>query len=145
MSLYVLFSAFNMGDLTLKLFGAALLGVFTVLILRKSNADGAVPLRMVIGVILAAGCIMLASPVFEFVNELSSLIGGVGGEIYIETLLKALGIAIITHICSTVCRDCGEGSVAGYVELGGKIEIVLLSLPLIREILSSSIELLEMK
>lgn len=134
-----------MGDLTLKVFGAALIGVFAILIVRKSNSDGAVPLKMTVGVILAVGCVVIASPVIEFINEMSTVIGGVGGEIYVGTLLKALGIAIITHICATVCRDSGEGSVAGYVELGGKIEIVLISLPLIREILSLSIELLEMK
>lgn len=145
MSLSARFSAFRMGDLTLKLFGAAMLGVFAVLIVKKSNADGAVPLRMVIGVIVAGGCVMIASPVIEFLNELSALVSGAGGEVYVETLLKALGIAIITHICATVCRDSGEGNVAGYVELGGKIEIIILSIPLIREILSFSVELLEMK
>ena len=110
-----------MSDFTLKVFGAALLGVFAILIVRKSNADGAIPLRMTIGVILAAGCVIIAAPVFEFVKEMSTLIGGAGGEIYIETLIKALGIAMITHICANICRDSGEGSLAGYVELGGKL------------------------
>lgn len=144
MSLFNRFSAFSMGDLTYKIFGAALIGVFALLVVKKGNSDGAVSLRMVIGIILAVGCVILSTPAIEFVRELSGVLG-TDNEIYVETLLKALGIAVITHVCATVCRDSGEGSVAGYVELGGKIEIIILSLPLIREIISSSLELLEMK
>lgn len=133
-----------MSDFTFKIFGVALIGVFAVLIVRRGSPDGAMPVRMIIGIIMAAGCVLLATPVIDFINELSGVIGG-SGEIYVETLLKSLGIAVITHICATVCRDTGEGGVAGYVELGGKIEIIILSLPLIREIVSSSLELLEMQ
>ena len=133
-----------MSDLTLKVFGAALIGVFAVLIVKRGNPDGAVPVRMIIGIIMAAGCVVALSPIIDFIDELLGFIGD-GGEIYVQTLIKALGIAIITHICATVCRDTGEGSIATYVELGGKIEIVILSLPLIREIISASVELLEMK
>ena len=133
-----------MGDLTYKIFGAALIGVFALLVVKKGNSDGAVSLRMVIGIILAVGCVILSTPVIEFVRELSGVLG-TDNEIYVETLLKALGIAVITHVCATVCRDSGEGSVAGYVELGGKIEIIILSLPLMREVIASSLELLEMK
>ena len=133
-----------MGDVTYKIFGAALIGVFVLLVLRRGNSDGAASARMVIGIVLAVGCVILSTPVIDFVREISGILGK-DGEIYVETLLKALGIAVITHVCATVCRDSGEGSVAGYVELGGRIEIVILSLPLIREIISSSLELLEMK
>ena len=133
-----------MGDVTYKIFGAALIGVFVLLVLRRGSSDGAASARMVIGIVLAVGCVILSTPVIDFAREISGVLGK-DGEIYVETLLKALGIAVITHVCATICRDSGEGSVAGYVELGGRIEIVILSLPLIREIISSSLELLEMK
>ena len=144
MSLFNRFLAFSMGDVTYKIFGAALIGVFLLIVIRKGNADGALSARMVIGIVLAVGCVILSTPVIDFVRELTDVLGK-DGEIYVETLLKALGICVVTHVCATVCRDSGEGSVAGYVELGGKIEIIILSLPLIREIISSSLELLEMK
>ena len=61
-----------------------------------------------------------------------------------EVLLKALGVSILAHVTATVCRDAGEGSMAYYVELGAKIEILILSLPLLGEMLSLAMELLEM-
>jgi stage III sporulation protein AD len=56
-------------------------------------------------------------------------------------LLRVLCVAVITHVAANVCRDCGEATLAGYAELGGKIEILLLSLPLIEGIVGTVIEL----
>ena len=50
-------------------------------------------------------------------------------------------VAVLTHICGEICRSCGENAAAAGVELGGKAEILLLSLPLIRKILSVAGEL----
>ena len=52
------------------------------------------------------------------------------------TLWKALGIGMIGQFTAEVCRDAGEPVLAGRVEFFAKVEIVLLSLPLVRQILS---------
>ena len=135
-----------MGEATLKIFGAGVIAIFVILIIKRSNPESAIPIRMVVGIIMAAGCVMAALPILGFIREFEDLIGVSDGKsIYFETLIKALGIAILTHVCATACRDSGEGGIAGYVELGGRIEIVILSLPLIRDVLSASLELMEMK
>ena len=54
---------------------------------------------------------------------------------YLKVLLQVLCVAFLTHICASICLDCGEGTIAEYVELGGKLEILILALPLMREIL----------
>ena len=61
-----------------------------------------------------------------------------------EFLLKALGIAVLTQCCAELCRESGESGVANGVELAGKVEILLLALPLIAEILSTARELLSL-
>ena len=61
---------------------------------------------------------------------------------YMEIILKTLAIAYITQISSEMCRECGENSIAFGIETVGKIEIVILSLPLINSIISMSEELL---
>lgn len=134
-----------MSDLLFKLFGGAILCVLVILILKKESPDSAVTLRMIAGVLLAIACISALKPIIEYVNELSESIGA-GEEISsaVSVLLKALGVALLTHVCATVCRDSGEGSIAYYVELGGKIEIMILSLPLIKEIVDLALGLLEM-
>lgn len=56
--------------------------------------------------------------------------------------VKALGISYITYISAEICRDCGEGGMATKLELLGKLEIMLLALPLIKKVFSLGIGLL---
>lgn len=134
-----------MSDILFKLFGGAVLCVLVILILRKESPDSAVTLRMIAGVGLAVACIYAMSPIIQYVNEIGDSFSQ-GSEIAEVTsvLLKALGVALLTHVCATVCRDSGEASVAYYVELGGKVEIIILSLPLIKQIIDLALEFLEM-
>ena len=63
---------------------------------------------------------------------------------YAEVMVKGLGAAFLTHICALTCRECGKYALADTVELAGKIEIFILCLPLIKKILETATELLEM-
>jgi stage III sporulation protein AD len=47
-----------------------------------------------------------------------------------------LGLAILTQICAEICKESGEGGIASAIELIGKIEILVLALPLINDILT---------
>ena len=61
-----------------------------------------------------------------------------GGEI----LFRALGIATLTHLTAEICRDGGENTLATGVETLGKLEILALSLPLIRNVMNTVTEIL---
>lgn len=63
---------------------------------------------------------------------------------YVFVMLKGLGAALITHFCASVCREYGKPSLADSVELAGKLEILLLCFPLLTEIASTALELLEL-
>ena len=71
-------------------------------------------------------------PILTFVNNISS---GTKIQEYFPILLKALGISLLVQITSDICRDSGEGTIAQRVEMLGKAEIILLCIPLIKEIL----------
>lgn len=75
------------------------------------------------------------SSVVEYVNELSGL-----GEIdtgYIKIVIKALGVCIVTQLASDTCKDCGQNSIASKIELGGKVSILALSLPMFVSLLET--------
>ena len=63
---------------------------------------------------------------------------------YVSVMLKGFGAAVLSHICATVCRDCGKPSIADLVETAGKLEIFILCLPLISDIMRTAAALLEM-
>lgn len=132
-----------MSDTVFKLFGGAILCVLLLVVLRRESPDSAISLRMVAGVLLAVACVSAMTPMIVYVNELASGLFPDNLSGAVETLLKVLGVSLLTHISATVCRDSGEGSIASYVELGGKIEIMLLSLPLIKEIVGTALGLID--
>jgi stage III sporulation protein AD len=54
---------------------------------------------------------------------------------YFMTILKATGIAFITEFAAQTCKDAGEGSIAQKMELGGKVLIVFIALPMLLALL----------
>ena len=117
----------------------AVAGVTVVTIIRKWNADFIPLVRLCIAILLAAIIFAMATPLVSYLQSLTAL-SGVSG--YAGVLIKALGIAVLTQCCAELCRESGESGAAGGVELAGKVEILLLCLPLINEILATAKELL---
>ena len=129
-----------MSETLWKICGAALLGAMLVAVLKKWGTDLASLLRIVSGVVLAVACFGMVTPVVAYLETLAE-VSGLGA--YLGVLLQVLCVAVLTHLCASVCRDCGEASLAAYVELGGRVEILLLSLPLMRELMDVVTSLLE--
>lgn len=51
--------------------------------------------------------------------------------IYYTTILKIIGIAYIVEFGSQISRDAGEESIASKIELGGKVIIMILAMPIL--------------
>ena len=125
----------------LKLCMVALLILASSAVIKQWKADFLPLIR--IGAIVLFGSLLIAST-----EPLFSLITTFGEEAaashYIKTVLKGLGIVILTQITSDICRDSGESTLAGHIETVGKLELLLLCIPLIEEILATAKRLLEM-
>jgi len=61
-------------------------------------------------------------------------IAGLGGNNAFTMLVRALGICITTQIAADVCRDSGFAALTNVVELGGRLLILALTLPLLQSI-----------
>lgn len=127
-----------MSDGMLKVYGIAILAAMLCLLLKKWNAETATLVKVVGGIVICGISLGAISPIINYMYELSQM-SGMNEQI--SVLLRVLCVAVITHVAANVCRDCGEATLAGYAELGGKIEILLLSLPLIEGIVGTVIEL----
>jgi stage III sporulation protein AD len=97
------------------------------------------PVRLAGSIVLLGITVAIGIPLFSYLNDM--IMSSALSE-YAGILIKALGIAVLTHITAEVCRDCGDASAASYVELAGKFEILLLSLPLVSSILGTAAEIL---
>ncbi len=51
--------------------------------------------------------------------------------LFVSTLVKIIAIAYITEFGSHICKDMGEDTIASKIELGGKVIIMILGLPIL--------------
>ena len=124
----------------LQLSGLALLAAMLILILRELRPAFVPPVRLGASVLLVGAALLLYAPVLSRVRTLFSQTGA--GE-YADLVLRALGIALICELTAIFCRDLGENSLADGVQLFGKLEILVLSLPLVDKVLEMAKELLQ--
>ena len=116
--------------------GIAMLGLTALLLLRAYKPEWAPFLRMAVTVVALGLTLTLAATVLRYVTELAAATGALDGEGW-PILLKALGVAFLTEAAASVCRDSGEGGLATWVETAGRLEILLLSFPLIRTVMDT--------
>ena len=113
----------------LRYCGAALIALAAVLALRGQKSEFAGLVSLAAGVILfgaAAGNFLPA------LRELVLLLESSAFGCYAGTLMKALGVTLAAQFTAELCRDAGEGALASKLELAGKAEILLLSVPLVK-------------
>ncbi|MBQ7347376.1 MAG: hypothetical protein IJW55_05415 [Clostridia bacterium] len=126
---------------TLQFCMLAVTGVAAAMIVKQWKSDFLPFLRLALVLLFAVAIVSAASPLVAYLKDLT---GTEGITEYAGILMKALGIAVLTQCCAEICRECGETAAATGVELTGKVEILLLSLPLINEILAVAKDLLSL-
>jgi hypothetical protein len=120
--------------------GLALLSVALILCLKELRASLALPARLAAALLLFGAAFALYVPVLDRIRALFSLSGAAD---FATPLLRAVGIAIICELAVSFCRDLGENTVANGVLLFGKLEILVLCLPLVDDVLEIAKELLK--
>ena len=60
----------------------------------------------------------------------------------LRPMLQTVGLAVVTRLAGSLCRDAGESGLAAFVELAGAAAAVLVALPLLRMVLQLVGELL---
>lgn len=87
-------------------------------------------------------CLLLFSFV---VSGLSSVIGSMKemeryisrDGVYSRILLKVIGITYICEFSSGICRDAGYTSIAGQIEIFGKLSVLASGMPILLAIIES--------
>ena len=117
----------------LKIAALALCAVILIVLVKNYKPE--------FGMMTALGCSILI--LFFLVDSLKYAVAYVAniygdleyGKAYFPIIIKALCIAYITEFTSQLCKDAGETAIASKVELGGKIIIFCVAIPVFASIL----------
>lgn len=121
--------------------GISLTTCLLTLIIKKYNES------IAFAVAISGGIILLIGLLFSF-SEVSSKIMGYSlkfgiNNSYISVMIKSLALCYITEFAADLCRDFGQSALAGKVELLGKCTILIMTLPLLGEILELAVSYVE--
>lgn len=102
---------------------AAILAAF----LKKERAELATMLGIVTGIVIFFYILSQLSVVSDF---LANILTKIDLEAtYYYQLIKMLGVAYVAEFAASICKDAGQQSIAGMIELFAKLSIVTLSIP----------------
>lgn len=61
---------------------------------------------------------------------------------FIILLVKITGIAFLTEFAVSICKDSGEVAIANKIDIGGKVVIISMSIPIIAGLLETIVKIL---
>ena len=112
--------------------GIGILTAISALLLRECKSPLASLITLSAGIAILLSTLPRLSPLIAWVETLSNTLPAVVGE----TVGQVLAAGILTSIGAETCSELGAPSLGARLELFGKIEILLLALPLLRELFS---------
>ena len=123
-----------------KIIGIGLVGLIIIVILKQYKPELAIYVSM------AAGVIILVYAIEELTGVIN-LLQSISNKTYINSsflkiLLKITGITFITEFAVSICSDAGEKAIASKIEIGSKVVIITMSIPIITSLLELVVEIL---
>jgi stage III sporulation protein AD len=86
-------------------------------------------------IVMAAGCLMFfygigkLEVILRALKEIQSDIRL--DNVYLDTLIKMVGITYVAEFASGICRDAGYQSLGNQIEIFGKLSILGISMPIL--------------
>lgn len=89
--------------------------------------------------LLAVG-VVLSFFAFAYLKNMAELLEELTGRItlqksYLTVLLKMIGIAYVCEFASNLCKDAGCQTIAGQVEMIGKLSMLFISAPIVTSLI----------
>lgn len=117
----------------LQIVGLGIVAAVIIVVLRNQKPEMAMQVSIVTGVVIFLLLVSKISSVLDLLEVYADRVGI--NAVYFTTVLKIVGIAYIAEFGAEVCRDAGESSIASKIELGGKVIIVVLAVPIVTSLL----------
>jgi len=112
-----------------------------VIIILLKSIKSVLPLYLTIFVI-ATVCIssfVSIMPTVEFINTLSDRINI--EDRYLKIIIKCISVCFLCSVCTNICKDCGESSLAFAAEVVCRFSMISLTLPIYIDIFNWIIKL----
>lgn len=104
-------------------------GVLLAVQFKSQKPEYAVYIGLGLGVLIFAYAIRQVEAVIGQLDRIKGYLGG--AESYLSILLRVIGITYICEFSAGICKDAGYQSVAGQLEILGKLAVMFAGLPVL--------------
>lgn len=124
----------------IKIIGVGLISLIIIIIIRQYKPEFTLYVSLFAGALIL---LFIMDKIGGIINILTSLSNktAINNE-FLTLLIKITGIAFLTEFAVSICKDTGESAIANKVDMGGKVIIVSMSIPIISSLLETIVEIL---
>lgn len=124
----------------IKIIGIGLISLIVIIIIKQYRPEFAVYVSLIAGALILVLVIDKMSGVINLLTNLANKTSI--NKDFIFLLIKITGIAFLTEFAVSICKDAGESAIATKIDMGGKVMIIAISIPIISSLLETIIKIL---
>ena len=124
----------------IKIIGVGLIALIIIVIVKQYRPEFVLYVSLAAGVLILVLIMDKMGAIIDLLTTLSNKTT-LNNE-FLVLLIKITGIAFLTEFAVSICKDSGETAIANKVDLGGKVIIISMSIPIIARLLETIIQIL---
>lgn len=112
-----------------------LVGVLLALELKALKSEYAIYLCLGVSVLIFGYVVERLDVIIEGIEAIQEALPFHIG--YIQSLIKIIGITYVAEFASDLCKDAGYQTIAGQIQMFGKISVLAVSIPILTALLDT--------
>lgn len=124
----------------IKIIAIALISLIIIILLKQYKPEFAIYISLLAGVLIIFLIMDKFTGIIELIKSISNK-ANINNQ-FITILLKITGIAFLSEFAVSICKDSGEAAIASKIEIGTKIIIISMSIPIISSLLEIILKIL---
>lgn len=124
----------------IKIIGIALIALIIIIMLKQYRPEYAIFISILTGVLILFLVMDRLTGIINLIESIQSKFS-INTQ-FIALLIKITGIAFLSEFAVSICKDSGEAAIASKIELGSKIIIISMSIPIISSLLEIILKIL---
>ena len=124
----------------IKIIGIGMISLIIIIIIKQYRPEFAVYISIIAGILILAISLQKIGEIVSLIKSISDK-AGINGE-FLKIILEITGIAILAEFAVSVCKDSGESAIASKIEMGSKVIIISMSIPIISSLLELMLNIL---
>lgn len=124
----------------IRIIGIGLIALIIIIMLKQYRPEYAIFISILTGILIL---FLVMDRLTGIVNLIQTIQDKSSVNVqFITLLIKITGIAFLSEFAVSICKDSGEAAIASKIELGSKIIIISMSIPIISSLLEVILKIL---